>query len=95
VVDCHFLDVVGLLGLLPQLVEGTSGGEGEVVVPAWGREYLTLLLMALRAGSLKVSVIPLSNMETLLLRLSMVLARRWRRRDCVGEGLRDSKLPSK
>jgi hypothetical protein len=48
--------VLGDLGLLAQLVQVAGGGEGEVVVPGWGAGYLTLLLMALRAGSFTVSL---------------------------------------
>lgn len=47
-------EVVGGLGLLPELTHVPAGGEGEVVVSGWAGVYLTLLLMALRAGSLKV-----------------------------------------
>ena len=76
VMDCEFLNVISLLGFLAQLVKRTRGGVREIVVSAWKGTYLTLLLMELRAGSLNVSVRLLSNMETLLLRLSMVLASR-------------------
>jgi hypothetical protein len=55
-VGSGFLEVEDGVGLAPQFVEVFDGGEGEVVVPAWGGGYLTLLEMAWRAGSLKVSL---------------------------------------
>lgn len=55
-VGCGLGVILGHLGLLPQLEEVATGGEGEVVVPGWLWGYLMLLLMALRAGSLTVSL---------------------------------------
>ena len=51
---CNLSIVVNSFRFLPQLIEVPAGREGQVVVSEWRRCYLTLLLMAFKAGSLTV-----------------------------------------
>ena len=64
----HLLDIVDLLRLLGQLVHAPVRGEGEVVVSGWGKQYLMLLLIALRAGSFTISLVSPSKMLELCFR---------------------------
>jgi hypothetical protein len=55
-VGCDFRVILCDFWFFAQLEEVSTGGEGEVVVSGWDEGYLMLLVMALRAGSLTVSL---------------------------------------
>ena len=64
----NFLNIVDLFRLFGQFIYVTLRGEGEVIVSALNRWYLILLLMALRAGNLTISLLSPSKMLELCLR---------------------------
>jgi hypothetical protein len=56
VMRSHFRVIVSNLRLLPELVQIPACGKGKIIVSLCFNGYFTLLLMALRAGSLTVSL---------------------------------------